>query len=312
MDLLMSGDMLVSNADEVLTQLVDTLAIPEPRASWTQRWTEYGFVAHWCRIGPDFAAGPTRLEVISPAGTPPFLLGHPHMRELFDSQGTRPVKAHSTPVSVPDLGPLVERLRSVGARFRLDPPMDSMPFERLWMGVTVDEPHRYLPGSDGGLRLEFLPTAALGLPAEAGSPTPPLLGLPDGSYVGVSARVFVTGDLDGACASLERSFGWSPRDVSVDERGRVATFAFSFARSGVIEIIEPSGDGGAPAFLAQWGDGPYGIRLSVNGLPRRIAALSARGTRVQVFARNGVDMACVHPDDTAGTRIELEEFCTVP
>lgn len=312
MDLLMSGDMLVADADEVLTQLIDTLAIPEPRQSWTQRWIDYGFIAHWCRIGLDFSAGPTRLEVISPAGTPPFLPGHPHMRELFDAQGMRPVKAHSTPVSVPDLRPLVDHLNSVGARFRLDPPMDAMPFERLWMGVTAEEPYSYRPESDGGLRLEFLPTAALGLPADASSPAAPVLGPADGSYVGVSARVFVTADLDGACASLLRNLRWAPDAMNSDERGRVATFGFAFARSGVIEIVQPGSIGDAATFLQRWGEGPYGIRLSVNGLGRRVGMIASRGTRVQMIDRGGTDIAHVHPDDAAGTRIELEEFHTIP
>ncbi|MGE0308389.1 MAG: hypothetical protein AB7Q27_21830 [Acidimicrobiia bacterium] len=287
MDLLMSGDMLVADADETLARLIDTLAIPEPRTSWTQRWIDYGFIAHWCRIGPDFSAGPTRLEVISPAGVPPFRPGHPHMRELFDGQGDRPVKAHSTPVSVPDLGPIVERLRSVGARFRLDPPMEAMGFERLWMGVTEAESFRYLPDSDGGLRLEFLPTSALGLPPEAASAIPPTLGPPDGSYVGVSARVFLTANLDAACSSLARNFGWEPLQVRSDDRGTVATFGFAFARSGVIEILQPSGSSEAMSFLEQWGDGPYGIRLAVNGLSRRVALLSSRSTRVQMRVRDG-------------------------
>lgn len=304
MDMLLSADLLVADAGAALATLVDTIGIDEPRPSWQQLWPGYGFEAWWCRVGRDLSASPTRLEIISPHGDVDPALAHPYMREIWDAQGDRPAKAHSTPIAVPDVGALADQLTSRGARFRLDPVIEELPFLRLWMGMTADEPTTYLPVSDGGLRLEFVVTDGLGMPAGAAAPDPvPPPGAGDGAFVGVAARLFVTADLAGTIDVLHELFEWDPVEV-IDGR---ATFGFEWARSAVIEVVEPVPDSLEAAVLAGWGTGPYGIRLRVDGLDAKTEDLVSRGTPFEIVERASGEVILIDPATTCGTPFELVE-----
>ncbi len=172
------------------------------------------------------------------------------------------------------------------------------------MGVTAAEPTTYRAGSDGGLRLEFVPTAGLGLPPDASAPEPAAApGAGDGAYVGVAARVFVTDDLTALIGVLEQVFDWSPVDVTA---GR-ATFRFGWIRSGALEVVEPAAGTPEAAVLAAWGPGPFGIRLRVDGLGARADDLASRGTPFRRTTRDGVDVLLVDPARTCGTPFELVE-----
>jgi hypothetical protein len=300
----MSADLLVPDATGTLDQLDASLGIPRPKASWRQLWDGFGFDAYWCRLDPDLTAAPTRLEIISPAAPPDPALAHPHMQAIFDAHGDRPAKAHSTPISVPDVDTLVERLARRGARFRLDPPIPELPLARLWIGVTADEPARYLPGSDAGLRLEFLPTSGLGLPPGMAAGRVPGHGKADGEFTRVLARLFVTDDVSVTCRTLAANFDWEPVSLT----GGRASFGFDVRLSGHVEVIEPSAASPERSVLDRWGPGPYGIRLGVRGLDAKADDLRRRGTRFDRVER--ADVGCVlliDPVQTAGTQFEIVE-----
>jgi len=311
-DMLLSAELLVDDASATLDLLVDRLGIERPRDSWRQLWPGWGFEAYWCRVGADLTASPTRLEIISPHGTPDPSLAHPHMHDIFAAQGDRPSRAHSTPIAVPDVAALARRLTTRGARFRLDPLTDELPFLRLWMGFRNDEPTSYLADSDAGLRLEFVPTSALGLPPGASEPSAAGdLGPPDGRFVGVTARIFTTDDLDATIATVRATFDWSPSIVTEPDGGRRAIYRFSFERSGVLEVVEPAPGSPEHAHLSRWGGGPFGIRLAVNGIDAKAADLGDRATPFDVIDRGGNRLLLVDPAATTGTHFEIGD-CNQP
>jgi hypothetical protein len=306
-DLLMSADMLVPDATTALDALVTSLGVPQPKPSWRQLWDGFGFDAFWCRLDPDLTSAPTRLEIISPAEPPDPALDHPHMAAIFDAHGDRPAKAHSTPISVPAVETLVERLARRGARFRLDPPIPELPIPRLWIGVTADEPARYLPESDAGLRLEFLPTVGLMLPPGTQQGRVPVR-TGDGRFTRVLARLFVTHDLAATRRTLAENFDWQPDHVMATPDGERARFGFDFELSGWIEVVQPAAGAYEVAFIDRWGSGPYGIRLAVDGLQAKAADLRRRGTRFEQVERADLGVALwVDPIQTAGTQFEIVE-----
>jgi hypothetical protein len=299
--------MLVDEASTTLELLIGTLRIPRPRESWRQLMPQLGFDAFWCRL-PDLATSPTRLEIISPFGTPDPERQHPHMREILGEHGDRPAKAHSAPITVADIVDLGERLTERGVRFRWDRPTEGFAFDRLWIGFSDDDPVTYVPDDDAGLRLEFLPTTALGLPAEATAPRASSeAGAAGGGYVGVAARIFTTDDLDAVIDTLQRTFAWSPARVVDGEAGRRATWAFAFERSAVVEVVQPAGGTVEHEHLERWGPGPYGIRLAVDGLAAKAAELDAAATPFHRLERDGREVLVVDPAATAGTTFELVE-----
>lgn len=308
----MSADVLVPNATAALDMLEATLGVPPPKPSWRQRWDGFGFDAYWCRLDPDLTVAPTRLEIISPAAPPDPALDHPHMDAIFRAQGERPAKAHSTPISVPDIERLAERVASRGARFRLDPPIPELPIARLWVGVTGEDPANYLPDSDAGLRLEFLPTAGLMLPPGTALGRIPTGRRDDGSFTRVVGRLFVTDDASAACRTLAHYFDWEPDAIVGDaSTGRRVRFGFGFARSGYIELMQPVGDSPEWSTLERWGPGPYGIRLAVNDLAAKADDLRRRGTRFELVERpDGEAVILVDPAHTTGTRFEIIEEAT--
>jgi hypothetical protein len=305
-DVLLSADMLVDDATAVLATIVDALGIDRPRPSWHQRPDGWGFEAYWCRIGSGLAESPTRLEIISPYGEPDPSLDHPHMREILLAHGDRPAKAHSAPIGVADVAELADRLTQRSARFRLDPPDTELPFPRVWLGVTADEPATYVPDDDAGLRLEFLPTEALGLPAGASEPSVRSHGEPDGRLLGVAARIFTTDDLGTTAGTLARTFDWTPTTVADDDGcGRRATYAFGYERSGVLEVVEPVEGTPEHEHLERWGSGPYGIRLVAHGLEARADDLARRGTPFRWLERGDARVLAVDAAATAGTQFEI-------
>jgi hypothetical protein len=231
------------------------------------------------------------------------------MREIFLAQGDRPAKAHSTPITVADVAVVAAGVAARGARHRLDPPIDELPFLRLWMGYTADEPTTYRADSDAGLRLEFIPTAGLGLPAAAAEPRATVDAAErrhDGGFVGIAARLFTTDDLDATMATIARTFEWSPAAIVDDGAGtRRARYGFAYERSAVLEVVQPAPGTTEHEHLKRWGSGPYGIRLTVDGLDVKADDLRARGTSFIVVERADAPVIIVDPAATAGTHFEL-------
>ncbi|MEV6661496.1 hypothetical protein [Nocardia fluminea] len=279
-DLLMSADIFVDDATAVLRQLERSILLPAPRASWGQAWDGWGFQAYWCRVSPNLATAPTRLQVISPKGEPSPDVAHPGIGAIHRSQAGRPVKTHSTPVGVADIDAIADRLARKGVPFRIDPPDALMPFPRLWAGRhDPKQPGLYVPSADGGLYLELVPTAALQLPADTVLAADPDLQAGD-MLVRVERKSFLTSDLDHILATLKRNFDWEPREVRTGPAGRSAIFGFTLAHSADIEVVEPASGSAEGAVLHAWGQGPYLITLSVRDIDEMESRLAASGVGV--------------------------------
>jgi len=279
-DLLMSADMLVDDATSVVHDLERSVFLPPPHRSWHQAWEGWGFEAYWCRVSPDLATAPTRLQVISPLGEPSPSVLHPAIGTVLRSYGDRPVKLHSTPVGVQDVRALAERLEKAGAAYRVDEPDEIMPFPRLWVGrPDAHDPASYDPTVDGGLFLEFVPTEELLLPestAAAADPDPSAAG----PLVRVERKSFLTEDLDLFLERLERNLDWAPREVRTTAHGRSALLGFNLPHSADLEILQPAESSPEASVLDSWGPGPYLITLSVRDIGEAAALLAEAGVGV--------------------------------
>jgi hypothetical protein len=284
-DLLVSADLLVADAREAMEALVDRVGLPPARDSWVQDFPGSDNLVIWARTSRDLAFAPTRVEVIAPQGAPGGTTGglRAYIPEIFAQQGERPLKTHSTVLAVQDVGVVGERLRSLGVRHRVDPPCDVLPFDRIWLGMSPEDPSHYLPATDAGLRLEIIPTDVLGLPAamfdEAVAPPPAGSGA---DLLRVVARQHLVADLDAAVALVARILDWEPAEVS-DHRAsgvRRAVYRFRAPRSADLELLAPtSQDGDARRFAAAHGPGPYVTQVAVGDLAAKAHDLRARGTR---------------------------------
>ncbi|MFE7421100.1 hypothetical protein [Rhodococcus sp. NPDC057529] len=272
-EVLASVDVFVPSAQKAFDVLQNPLGLYEPRGIWYQDWPEWGFDARWCRVNLDLSVAPTHFEIIAPTPAPDLNLDHPHMQRMFEAQGTRLHKTHSTPVAVLDVDEIARRLSRVGATFRIDEPAEKMPFPRLWVGYTRELPGVYNPSSDGGLHLEFIP--ALGFPVVDKAVQP----LQDGHPVRrISRRSILVDNLEETLRTVDRNLGWSPSSA-VRRRGadRVATFTFDHPNSAVLDVVEAGEDGPARDYRQAWGIGPYGISLEVDTLEPVAAALHEAG-----------------------------------
>jgi predicted enzyme related to lactoylglutathione lyase len=308
-DLLTSADLLVDDATEVVSSLNRHILLPEPRPSWHQLWPGWGFEAYWCRVRSDLTVSPTRLQVIAPHGDADPAITHPGIRMIYDSQEPRRVRSHSTPIAVPDLEEIRDRLVAQGCAFRVDPPDSAMEFGRLWVGRRErSDAGLYDPSVDGGLMLEFIPTAALQLPAGAAeAPAPQLTG--DGSLVRVERKSFLVRSLGHVLDALKTNFGWTPSRVLDDGSARRAVFGFAYRHSADIEVIEPHGTTVEAEALGRWGPGPYQITLSVDDLDEANHRMLEAGTKL-VHRSSHSPFRSVEVDtaQTGGAPIRLVDF----
>lgn len=295
-----SADLFVDDSQKAYDVLRGPLGLFEPRGIWYQVWPDWGFDARWCRTNLDLAISPTHVEIISPLNSPDPAIGHPQMRAMFEAQGSRLYKTHSTPIAVADVEELVRRLERAGATFRLDEPEGALPFPRLWVGRMAGKPGAYDPASDGGLYLEFVPT--LGFPTAVDASKTPPAGHP---VRRVSARTMLVDDLDSTLTALDHNLAWAP-STPVERRGpdRVATLAFDHPGSAVLEIVEPGDEGPARDYYDTWGFGPYALSFEVVDRATAVSALVAGGL---LEGDPGTEM--LRPDYrlTFGAQLEFHE-----
>lgn len=273
--MLASADLFVPSAPEAYAHIQPILGLYEPRGAWLQEWPAWGFDARWCRVNLDLTVAPTHLEIIAPLSAPDPSTGHPGLQEVYDAQGSRAYKTHSTPVATDDIEGLVRRLTDAGATFRLDEPEAPLDFHRLWLGRDADRPGEYDPAADGGLYLEFIPAMGFPVPGPGALPVAPP---PDHPAVRIARRTMIVPDLEDSLRTLDTHLGWEPAGP-VERRadGTYATFGFAHPGSAVLEVVQPTdADSLVGRYAGEWGPGPYGMTIEVGDLeavPARLAEL---------------------------------------
>ncbi|MGH7823258.1 MAG: VOC family protein [Candidatus Binatia bacterium] len=315
-EFLLSSDFMVPDPDATTALLVAKLGVREhPR--WRQAFPNHSYIAWFLRAHPSLAVAPTRLETqghrhVDNPSDPCF---QPFLQSLIDFQGAgRPMKTHALVLITRRFDELVEKLMRRRLPFRIAPRSDEMPFDRLWVGVTPENP-RYSPCVDGGLVIEVLPVEPLQMPAETFSTPPPEPREPKpGDMVRIVSRGILVRDLDETLRLLSTNLNWEPAGpiTTVEAEGtRIARMRFGLAHSASVDLIEPyRGDREAGAYLNVWGPGPYYTRISVTGLDAKAEDLRKRGTRFAVVesasAPRGRALR-VDPRDLDGIRVEFVE-----
>jgi hypothetical protein len=314
---LLSADFMVPDPDATAALFVKAFGIKEhPR--WRQAFPGHPYVAHFLRVHRSLAVAPTRIEPQGHLDRPnpgdPFFPAFLKSLEAFQGEH-RPVKTHSLVLITDRLDELVQRLARRRLPFRIAPMTEDMPWERLWVGVTPENP-RYEPSVDGGLCIEILPGHPLQMPAETFAAPPPEPRDPEpGDMIRVTARGVLVRDLDDTLRRLSASLDWEPAGPVENLPGegyRLARMAFTLPHSASVDILEPTQwNGGAGYYLHTWGPGPYYTRISVHDLEAKAADLRSRGTNFtwipESEALGGASLIRVDPQALDGALIEFHE-----
>lgn len=319
-ELLMSADMMISDPDGMTDLLVKKLGVnSHPR--WRQAFDNHPYIAHFLRVHKSLAVAPTRIEpqVHLDAPNPGDPLFHEFLESLRDFQGRhRPMMTHSIVVATHGhkFDALVERLMRRRLPFRLAQRTPEMDFDRLWVGVTPENP-RYEPSVDGGLCIEIMPMEPLQMPPETfATPAPQARDPKPGEMIRVSARGYLVRNLDETLRRCSANLDWEP-EGPVEELSREgyrrATMGFTLPNSATLDVIEPTRwNGAAGTYLNSWGPGPYYIRIAVNGLAAKAADLKERGVNFRWIedceAVGGKPLIQVDPSELRGQVFEFEEY----
>ncbi|MDQ1697911.1 MAG: hypothetical protein QOJ03_3264 [Frankiaceae bacterium] len=313
--MLLSGDLMVADPDATAQLLVERLGlIGHP--NWRQAFPNHPYVAHFLRTHKSLAVAPTRIEPQGHTDQPnhgdPMFPVYLHSLEQFQGPG-RPIKTHATVLISDDLTGVAQRLFERRLPFRVAQVTPEMPFDRLWVGCTPEDP-RYLPEVDGGLCIEIMGLDPLQMPADTFATPPPEPRDPEpGSLVRVVARGFLVRDSADVTSRLHANLDWEPAPTESfpDEGFRRVRMGFALPHSAALDLIEPTRwDGEAGKFLCNWGPGPYYIRISVNGLDAKADQLERAGTRFTLdkdSASAGGSMLRVDPQDVGGAIFEFVE-----
>jgi hypothetical protein len=264
------------------------LGFTPPKARWSHGEAGQGFRVTFCRPNPSFVQSPTLIELIEPAPLDPGRpLGEvvPNVHGLVELQRDRPLKTHGAPIAASRVDDLVESVRSKGVRHWVQPGRSGFPFLRLWIGITAEALSGYQPDDDGGLMLEVVDTATLGLPADALLTDPPTpADLAPGTMVRTLSRGFLVEDLDRTLDCLMKTFDWEPEQPPdrADDGSRRAVLGFTLGQSARIEVLQPAGDREETEFLRRYGPGIWHARIGVHGLEEKAEDLRVRGTPFRV------------------------------
>lgn len=318
-ELLMSADMMVSDPDGMTELLVNKLGIHK-HERWRQAFDHHPYIAHFLRVHKSLAVSPTRVEPQGHLDRPN--LGDPMFHEFLQSleayQGKhRPLLTHSIVLAMhgPKFDKFVEKLMRRRLPFRMAQRTPEMPFDRLWIGATPENP-RYQPSVDGGLCIEVMPTEPLQMPAETYAETPAQpRDVKPGDMVRVTARGFLVRDLDDTLTKVSKNLDWEPEGAveTLNREGyRRARMGFTVRNSATLDVIEATRwDSDAGLYLNNWGPGPYYIRIGVHGLKAKAEDLRARGTKFiwveESEAVGGKSLIRVDPSELRGQIFEFEE-----
>jgi hypothetical protein len=259
-----------------------------------------------CRLDRDISRAPTRLEVIQGTGSLKHWNGH-NIMAAWRSQAHRAARFHNTVFVAEDLGPLRDEL----ARRRV-PTMydDTLTFERVWIGLSPDNPTEYDGRHDAGLRIEILPRSAFPVEAEV----PPRTGKSEpGAMTRVVDRSFVVDDIDEALRVLDTCLGWQAAGPVTEVRSGgylEAVLACRLPRSAALRLRQPTGSQTAfGAFAQRWGAGPYSIGISAIGLDEKAELLRSAGVPFTDIGDGGDERRHlrVGADVVGGTVLEFVE-----
>lgn len=317
-ELLMSADMMLPDPDGMTELLVAKLGIHK-HPNWRQAFEGHPYIAHFLRVHKSLAVAPTRIEpqVHLDKPNPGDPMFHDFLESLLAYQGRhRPMATHSIVLACHgakfDL--LVEKLMRRRLRFRMAQRTPDMPFDRMWLGCTPEDPH-YEPSVDGGLCIEVMPIEPLQMPPETFSVPPPQPRDPKpGDMVRVTSRGFIVRNLDETLRRCSANLDWEPEgpvEALMREGYRRATMDFTLPNSASLDVIEATRwNGEAGVYLNSWGPGPYYIRIAVNGLAAKAEDLKARGTKFtwieESEAVGGKSLIRVDPSELRGQLFEFE------
>jgi hypothetical protein len=313
--MLLSGDLMVADPDATAQTLVERLGlIAHP--NWRQAFPDHPYVAHFLRTHKSLAVAPTRIEPQGHTDKPnlgdPMFPSYLHSLEQFQGPA-RPIKTHATVLISDDLPGVAQRLFERRLPFRVAQVTPEMPFDRLWVGCSPEDP-RYEPSVDGGLCIEIMGLEPLQMPADTFVTPPPEPRNPEpGSLVRVVARGFLVRDIADVTERLHANLDWAPPPTeSFPAEGITRVrMGFSLPHSATLDLIEPtSWDGDAGKYLCNWGPGPYYIRISVHGLEAKADQLERAGTHFTIdkdSAPAGGVLLRVDPQDVGGAIFEFVE-----
>lgn len=316
-DFLLSADLMVPDPDAHTQLLVDKVGI-HSHPNWRQGFDTHSYVAHFLRVHKSLALAPTRVEPqhhadVPNAADPVFPM---HLASLDAFQGIhRPIKTHSVVIASNDVEELLDMFMRRKLPFRVAPVDDKLAWERIWIGMTPENP-RYSPEVDGGLCLEWHAIWPLQMPDETFSDPPPEPRDPQpGEMIRVVARGYIVRDLDDTVRRLSTNLDWEPSgpiELFGDDGIRRARMGFTLTHSATIDLVEPTRfDCETGRYLATWGPGPHFIRIAVNGLEAKASDLDERGTRYSWLPESeaaGGKRVQIEPEDLDGTLIEFVEY----
>jgi hypothetical protein len=249
-----------------------------------------GISAVFCRLHPKYAVSPTFLELVAPA--PPHqesdqlgLGGRPHdgteavfpLPAVSERQGRRHIKWHATELAMSDdqMADLARNIESTGRPVGWHPPDRSDRFYAAGDPASA----AFDPALDGGLFIEAIKLAHLGLPEGALVAPADIPGdaRPE-SMIRIVARDYLVDDLDEVLDALRRNLLWEPSSVTDEGTCRRAVMPFSAPRSARLELVQPTGSGAAAKALDQLGPGAWTIRIAVADVTAKANDLESRGT----------------------------------
>ncbi|AEE21367.1 hypothetical protein Glaag_0399 [Glaciecola sp. 4H-3-7+YE-5] len=317
-ELLLSADMMLEDPDGMADLLESKLGIYK-HENWRQAFDNHPYIAHFLRVHKSLAVSPTRVEpqwhLDRPnPGDPMF---HDFLESLKAHQGPhRPMITHSIVLAMhgKKFDAFVDKLVRRKLPFRMAQRTPEMPFDRLWLGATPEDP-RYTPVVDGGLCIEVMPTEPLQMPAETYAQTPvqPRNSNP-GDMVRVTARGFLVRDLEHTLRCLSTNLDWEASAVdNIEGEGyRRAVMPFTVANSAALHVIEPTQwDSDAGLYINNWGPGLYYIRIGVNDLAAKAEDLKQRNVKFtwieESDATAGKPLIKVDSSELRGQLFEFEE-----
>ncbi len=278
-DLLVSADALVTDANATSEALVARLGLPEPSPRWLQDYPDTGYRAIFLRAQRSLKFAPTRVEIIAPLPDAP---EDCRARAVLQDQGRRPMRTHATVISSSDCPALVEGLRARDVLHWIEP-FEGDTIDRVWIGLDPDDPRKYSPEFDGGLRVEVIATSVLPLGEEifAGPPDPPP-DLAPSDAVRVVSHEFLVEDLEQVVSRLEGNLAWHP-DSSVEtdsgEGCRRLSMSLNIPHSAAFQLVEATNpDTVLGEYYARWGPGPFTTRIAVVNLDAKEDDLRSRST----------------------------------
>jgi hypothetical protein len=319
-DFLLSADMMVPDPDRMADLLFNKLGIYK-HANWRQAFEHHPYIAHFLRVHRSLAMAPTRVEpqVHLDKPNPGDPLFHDFLNSLWEFQGLhRPIVTHSVVVAATTdkNAALFERLQRRRQPFRVARRTADMPFDRLWVGCTPENP-RYEPSVDGGLCIEVMPSEPLQMPgATFTAPYPEPENFKPGEMVRVTGRGFIVRNLDDTLRRCSANLDFEPRGPVEDLRSegyRRAKMAFALPHSASLDVLEAttwSSDVGL--YVNNWGPGPYYVRIAVVDLEAKAEDLRSKNVRFTLVpeseAVGGRPLIKIDPEELDGQLFEFEEY----